>query len=423
LSGLLFVIFAIGNFTKHSKMTQPSNEYNDVDKLLASIIKKPNMDLRKLFEARLQIENISFSAALAKIKVEHRALNGALDASQKRHDLLMLGRLADFLHIPRAEFFPALVDDLEAYFAQEVDAAEKELFIRDSFNLPYLKQIGLIDDTKDFAEIERSIVEHFGYSSIFDYRNELFGATFSSGKPKSKSSFEKEFWAARSAKVLNSINNFFPYDRIKLKEYVLGISWYSTNVKKGLYQVIRDLFKLGVTVILRPYDPKLYARAATFPVKDKWGIVLTNYSDNYPTLWFALLHELHHVLFDAKHVINTYYHITGGLDLFSPHEVEADEFANTMLLSPEKFEQAKPHIENRAFIDEFARVNQVHPSVIYARYCWEMQEADPKVWAKFKRLIPTVAEAIPNLKANPWQSKVALQDIAKQTENEYFKGV
>jgi Zn-dependent peptidase ImmA (M78 family) len=404
-------------------MPHPHDKYYEVDRLLSSIMTKPNMDLRVLFEARLRAEGISFNAALAKIKVEHRALNGALDATQKRHDLLMLARLADFLQIPRSEFFTAFVGDLESSFAQEVSAAEKELFIREHFNLPYLKQIGLISDPRNLHEVEERIVEHFGYTSIFDYQKELFGATFSSGKPKSKTSFEKDFWAARSAKVLNGINNYFPYDRDGLKAYVQRIRWFSMNVKKGLYQVIRDLFKLGVTVIVRPYDPKLYARAATFPVEDKWGIVLTNYSDNYPTFWFALLHELHHVLFDSEHVKNFYYHITGELDLFSPHEVEADKFANHMLLPPAKFEQAKPHIGNKSFVEEFARVNQVHPSVIYARYCWEMQEVDEKVWAKFKHLIPSAAEAIPMLKGNPWQNKVALKEIAKQTENEFFKGI
>lgn len=381
------------------------------------------MDLRKLFDARLKAEGLSFSAALASLKVEHRALNGALDATQKRHDLLMLNRLAEFLQVPFDKLVTELVENLEINYAYEVSATKKEEFIRRNFNLPYLKQIGLIDDPKDLQDVEKTLVEHFGYDSIFDYEKEAIGIAYSSGKPKSKTNFEKDFWAARSAKVLSGINNFFPYDRNKLKAYIPHIRWHSMNEKKGLFQVIRDLFKLGVTVIMRPYDSKLYARAATLAIKDKPGIVLTPYSQHYPTIWFALLHELHHVLFDWDEIRDLTYHITGELDLFSMKETEADEFATNMLLQSAKFEQVKPHIDNRTFVEEFAKVNQIHPSIIYIRYCREMQDVDEDIWAKYLQFIPKQSEALPALPGNPWQSRVALKEIAKQTQEEYFKGI
>ncbi|GAA4394032.1 hypothetical protein [Hymenobacter koreensis] len=404
-------------------MQDYNNKYQDIDKLLETVLKKSNMDLRKLFDARLKEENLSFSAAMALLKVEHRALNGVLDATQKRHDLLMLTRLADFLQVPFNELITELVENLEINFAYEVSTSKKEEFIRRSFNLSYLKQIGLIDDPKDLHHVEQRIVEHFGYTSIFDYEKEAVGIAYSSGKPKSKTTFEKDFWAARSAKVLSGINNFFPYDRDKLKAYIPHIRWHSMNVKKGLFQVIRDLFKLGVTVIMRPYDAKLYARGATLAVKDKPGIVLTPYSNYYPTLWFALLHELHHILFDWDEIQSLTYHITGELDLFSMKETQADEFAANMLLQNAKMEQVKPHINNKTFVEEFARVNQIHPSIIYIRYCWEMQDSDKDVWAKYTPLIPKQSEAMLALPGNPWQSKVALKEIAQQTQEAYFKGI
>ncbi|WBO84483.1 ImmA/IrrE family metallo-endopeptidase [Hymenobacter yonginensis] len=403
-------------------MTTRSNKYNDIDRLLDRVLSK-HMDLRELFNARLESEDLSFSAALASIKVEHRALNGVLDATQKRHDLLMLSRLAEFLRIPLSELVTTLVENLEVSFNTEVEATKKEEFIRRHFNLPYLKQIGLIDDPKNLEHVEQQLLEHFGYNSIFEYEKESIGVAFSSGKPKAKTTFEKQFWAARSAKVLSAVNNFFPYDRQKLKEYIPQIRWYSTNVRKGLFQVIRDLFKLGITVILRPYDPRLYARGATFDINGKPGIVLTDYSRYYPTLWFALLHELHHVLFDWPEIQDRSYHITGELDLFSMEEAQADDFAANMLLQEAKFQQVIPHIDNRVFVDEFARVNQIHPSIIYIRYCWEQQDLDKDVWSKYQHFIPGLQETMPALPGNPWQKRAPLKQIAQQTEETYFKGI
>jgi len=418
----------LGSFTKHTEMPAQFNKYQEVDKLLENVLKKSRMDLRKLFDARVKAEGISPSAALALLKVEHRALTGVFDATQKRHDLLMLKRLADFLQIPLEQLVTELVENLEINYDYEVSATRKEEFIRRNFNLPYLKQIGLIDDTRDIQHVEQTLVEHFGYDSIFDYEKEAVGIAFSSGKPKSKSTFEKDFWAARSAKVLSGINNFFPYDRDKLKAYIPHIRWHSMNVKKGLFQVIRDLFKLGITVIMRPYDAKLYARAATLAVKDGAGIekpsiVLTPYSQFYPTMWFALLHELHHVLYDWDEIKALTYHITGELDLFSMEETEADDFATNMLLLSNKYEQVKPHIDNRTFVEEFAKVNQVHSSIIYIRYCREMAETDPDVWARYQHFIPKHTDAMLALPGNPWQSRATLKKIATQTQEEYFKGI
>jgi HTH-type transcriptional regulator/antitoxin HigA len=409
-------------------MPSQSNKYQEVDKLLETLLKKSSMDLRKLFDMRIKAEHISHSAALALLKVEHRALNGVLDATQKRHDLLMLKRLADFLQVPFEQLVAELVENLEINYAYEVSATKKEEFIRRNFNLPYLKQIGLIDDPKDIHYAEQMLVEHFGYDSIFDYEKDAVGVAFSSGKPKSKTTFEKDFWAARSAKVLGGINNFFTYDRDKLKAYIPHIRWHSMNVKKGLFQVIRDLFKLGITIIMRPYDAKLYARAATLAVKDnqgfeKPGIVLTPYSPYYPTMWFALLHELHHVLYDWEEIKDLTYHITGELDLFSMKETEADDFATNMLLQGSKYEQVKPYIDNRIFVEEFAKVNQVHSSIIYIRYCREMAETDPDVWARYQHFIPKHTEAMLALPGNPWQSRATLKKIAAQTQEEYFKGI
>ena len=405
-------------------MAYDGNDYNDVERILGKVFDNKNTTLKDLFNSSLVREGLTFSGALTKLRTEHRALNGVFEASQKHHDLLMLDRLAKFLEIPTGTLVEELIAQLQVTFADELQTIEKELFIKNSFDLPYLKKIGLIDNLRDLAHVEERLVAHFGYSSIFEYGRETIGVAFSSGNRKSKSLFGKTFWAEQSLKLLNTVTNYFEYDRDALKEYIPLIRWHSTNVKRGLSQVIRDLFKLGITVIVRPRLPNVDARGATFATKDdKPAIVLTNYSDLYPSLWFALLHELHHVLFDWSHIREVTYHITGELDLFSKQEVEADDFANTILLPDSKFKIVKPHIDNQTFVEEFARANQMHSSVVYARYCWAMQDSDKKVWAKYRNRIPDALEAMPSLPRNPWQTKADLKQIAKQTQDTIFKGI
>ena len=188
-------------------MTNNDNGYEDVDKILNRVFDNQDAGLKAHFDSTLIRKGLTFSGALTKLRAEHRALSGVLNASQKQHDLLMLARLAKFLEIPVGTLVEGLITQLQITFAGELKALEKELFIKDSFDLPYLKKIGIIDNTKDLAHVEERIVTHFGYSSIFEYGRETIGVAFSSGKRRSKSLFGRTFWAEQSLKVLNNVTN------------------------------------------------------------------------------------------------------------------------------------------------------------------------------------------------------------------------
>jgi len=60
------------------------------------------------------------------------------------------------------------------------------------------------------------------------------------------------------------------------------------------------LFNIGITIVFQPSLPKTQIRGATFLINDKPCIVITDFNKNYATIWFALIHELHHVLFDLE---------------------------------------------------------------------------------------------------------------------------
>ncbi len=400
-----------------------NNQYNDIDHLLAGLF-RPETDLDELFEQRIIDLKLSQRSALTELDMELRTLRGILNGTVKNVDLLALSRLANFLQIPFEKAVSSLFKRLEISYKDEIELYRIREFIINNFDLNTLQKIGFLTSTTDFKYINERLTTYFGYDSIFEYDSEKFGfALSSSTKRKPKDKLTKNFWLKWARKNLLKINNYFEYDRAKLIDYIPTIRWHSMNAKKGLYQAIRDLFKLGITVIFEPYIDNIYVRGATFSVNDKPAIVLTNYTKHYPTLWFALLHEIHHVLYDWEAIHTESYHVSGELDLFTKEEVDADAFARECLVTSTMMDYVKPYIGNETFVKEYAKANYIHPSIIYVFYCWDNQDNDKKVWGRFNELIPNLNEAIGALNGNPWQNRKSIREITQQRQDEVFNGL
>src|SRR5690606_19754745 len=129
------------------------------------------------------------------------------------------------------------------------------------------------------------------------------------------------------------------------------------------------LYQLGITVVFVPSFPSSHIRGATFCVNDKPCIALTDYVGFYPTLWFALVHELYHVLFDWEEILLNNYHISQenklNFDSESQSERDADNFARKYLFSKEKMQEVQSFINNPDLVRHFAISNNVDPSFVY----------------------------------------------------------
>lgn len=362
--------------------------------------------LRELFERRLQELDITKNQATEILQVEIRTLNGIIDGTLKRLDFTVIPRIADFLKVTPLEFVQKYMMLLEKKPTEDLGKAEKNNFIVNNFDLANLKKGKVISSITDFEKIERELMDFFGYDTIFDYRKDTLRAAFSSGAQQSKNEMMREFWVERAYLQLKRINNFYEYDRNGLIQFFPYIRSHSIRENDGLFQVVRLLFKLGVTVIYQPFLPTIYARGATFAVNGKPCIVLTDYKGFYATLWFTLLHELHHILFDWEQIKANSYHISEEYHLFSLNEEKADEFAREYLFSSKKMDEVAPHINDEYFIQEYADQSQVHPSIIYAIYCFEEGKNEPNVWGRYRRLMPSADKAIKSLGGNPWQKPI-----------------
>jgi Zn-dependent peptidase ImmA (M78 family) len=222
------------------------------------------------------------------------------------------------------------------------------------------------------------------------------------------------------------IANPYDFDRKSLVEFFPQIRWYSTKVDQGLAEVVKILYRIGVTVIYQPSMQGLQLRGATLAVNGKPCIVLTNLQNFYPTLWFALIHELYHVLFDWSEILENRYHLTDDDDqelTVREREAMADNFAKEYFVTTEKLHSVKRYLNDEKYIDEFAYSNNVHPSFIYVFSAWEaaITNRNPRnPWARARRHDADYKLAIAQLDL-PWSELRPIVDVMKERRNVTYK--
>ncbi|RYX83066.1 ImmA/IrrE family metallo-endopeptidase [bacterium] len=306
--------------------------------------------LEEVFDRRLQELNISRTNVRKHINMSYSTLKGLLAGTQKLVDITNLIKMASFLQLPKERVILLYINSLEKNLIIDTTESKKIKFIKDNFDLVVLKKAGFIESVTDFLHVEKTIVEAFDLKSIFDYKKPLGDVAFSAGVIKPKNDLARSVWIKRAIDSFTLIDNPYDYDKNSLLGFFSEIRWHSTNVELGLISVIKTLFKYGVTVLYQPPFSSLHLRGATINVNNKPCIVLTDYKGFYPTLWFALLHELHHVIFDWDDIKYNRYHITDDdEELMSIREREdaANNFAREYLLPGEKLKKIKPHLNNR----------------------------------------------------------------------------
>ena len=346
--------------------------------------------LRTKFENRLTELNITPSQAVENLQIEFRTVYGILDGSLKRLDILSVLKLAQFLEIPYNEIIELYTKTVADKNKDELIRSKKRAFILSHFDLQVLKNIGVIDSIRDFDHIEERLTSIFGIDSILDYDTEETGAAHSETKIKPKNGKSRNYFKNKCRLIFRLIDNPHRYDKQALVDYFPKIRWHSTDVDGGLINVIRSLFDLGVTVIFHPKMPLLQLRGATFAVNEKPCIVLTDYMNSYPTLWFALLHELFHVLFDWDEILRKRYHLSdeeNDLFVVKQKEDEANDFAREYLFPKKKLEVITPRIKQKLIVREYAVDNHVHPSIVYENYANANSGDEQAFWSGFDKLV------------------------------------
>ncbi len=408
-----------------------NSDKHDSDDILKRLLEpessRVNESLQELFDQRLNSLEIPKTTALKIMGMSVRTLDGILTGEQKVLDYTQLIKLSNFLGIELDEVARLYLSMLKESYVLGTNISRKsELvdFLNSKFNLAELRKVGIIDSLTNYDEITKSINSYFGLKDIFDYEEPKLNVVFSSGK-KAKKNCSMENWIYIAKKMCVELRNPNKFSREKLIEYFPMIRSYSMDVSQGMINVISHLFQLGITVVFVPKFPSLHLRGATFEVNNKPCIALTDYKGFYPSIWFGLIHELYHVLFDWEEIRSTNYHISEGpkqeFDQGSKNEVEADEFARKYLFSREKMREIEDYINNHEYVREYAIVNHVDPSFIYVFNAYDSLSADKRAWGRaYKRNPKILFNTLKSKLENDQKNSIQFEDHIKYLRNRIY---
>ena len=399
-----------------------NQKVNFINGVLNSALKDET--LKELFESKLNQLQISTTSALEILKMSSRTLKGILDGSQKTFDHTALLKIASLLQEPREKVVKLYFDSLaEKHPIATTATPEKIEFIKANFPLAILKKNKFIESITDFDEIEKKICSRLGLKSIFEYRKPQMDVAFSSGDHfKPQNELTRAFWIAAAKSCFEEIDNPYDFRPQALADYFPKLRWQSTDVEHGFLNVVRHLFKMGVTVIYQPPLHTLQLRGATFAVNDKPCIVITNYVGFYSTLWFALIHEILHVIFDWQEIKSNSYHLSddSSTDIsVKEKEAETNKYARQYLFSNEKAKKIKPFLNDISYVKEYALDNHVHESIIYAFNAFDNGRDDRQAWARARRYDGDIKKCVKKIDIS-WDNNERLENIFRKLKTEIY---
>ncbi len=357
--------------------------------------------LDRLLMEKLKIVGLSKTQFEKLSGLQRRSLDGILKKTSKQTDIINLLKLGEFLDLNIKDLLVLHFNNRPSTEIKELQSSMELTYINKHFDLKTLSSLGFIEKDSTLEDLKTRICLFFGIDSIYDYDKELSEALYSRTK-KSFSDKMKDFWIKSSYKYFELIDNTNEYSRSDLIDLIPKIKPYTQNIENGLLTVFQALYNIGITVVFQPKLPKTQIRGATFLVNNKPCIVITDLNKNYASVWFALIHELHHVLFDLEVIEKTKYHLTGEPDLFLLQEDKANEFAAEYLISSEKMRYIEKLIHNPLIVSRFAKECQIHPCIIYSQYQWRQSEKGNDFWGAFKEYFPDLATATKNLNISNW---------------------
>lgn len=370
-------------------------------------------DLSALLDEKKVEYGISSDRQLSQIiGVDRSTLGRILNGEVKRVDILSILKINQFLGLPIEKLIQVYVSSMQPQSISELEAVRKKTFLIQNFDLSALKKSGFITSTQDYDAIEQRINTFFGLDSLFHFKQEVGNILFSRTKKRSEDK-TREFWVRCAFFQFEKISNPNEFDPQLVERFATKVRLHTRNEKTGFLAVARALYSLGVTVIVQSYLSGIQVRGATFAVNGKPCIVVTDYRKSYDTLWFSLMHELAHVLFDFEDIKAMKYHLSDqSQDLFVTTEQEetADYFARQLLVPEEKLKYISPFIDTPTMVEDYASQIGVHPALIYGFYCWDRSKQDTGVYARYAKFIPGTKQAARAIKSDPWKKSSLFEE-------------
>ena len=369
------------------------------------------ISLKELYNTKRDSIGLSDRQIQKILGMDKKTLDPIINGEAKQINFINVVKLSHFLGISVNDLIKVYVPDLDKKMIGEIQRAREAGYIFEYFDVATLHKMKFLKpDTTSFDMSER-IKKFFGLNTLYDYSEDSLQAVFSKTK-RNSNDLMRTFWVKSALIQFKEIANPNTYNRQELIELIPKIRPHTRDIEHGLLKVIKALYRVGVTVIFQPSIEKLQVRGATMMVNEKPCIVLSDLRNSYPTIWFTLLHELHHVLFDIDEIGKRTYHISCDEgDIFLMNEEKADDFAREYLLNESRFKFVSGYITSNLHIEKLAKEWGVHPSIIYAFYCYETNE-----YPFYNKYIPKMDNALKLINTHPFEQETLIESAKKIKE-------
>jgi len=274
-----------------------------------------------------------------------------------------------------------------------------------NFNLPLLKKMGEISSVDNFDSIIDHIQKKFEIDSIFDYSIKDYANIVAFSRAQKKPDIRMAGWFIYNiARNYSSSISKFDFDINGLMDFLPKLRAYTVNEKYGWKFCLEELNKLGITVSLQQMTPGTHIQGATFKIKGKPFIVITDYMKRYHLIWFTLGHELFHVVRDFNKIPEGECHFSmeknyenelsddgqKSLSFYSSPENEdaANKFSDITLVPNKLLDAFMLFIESPGEAKKFADINSIHLSILYGRYLREY--SDDRNYAKYQKYLTKI---------------------------------
>src|SRR5690348_15874680 len=98
-------------------MADNKDKIQDINTLLNNVLKPETPGLKELFDKKVAELQITFTNVLEILNIQHRALKGILEGTQKMVDVTNLIKLANFLQLSKEDVIKLYIDSLEKSYS------------------------------------------------------------------------------------------------------------------------------------------------------------------------------------------------------------------------------------------------------------------------------------------------------------------
>jgi HTH-type transcriptional regulator/antitoxin HigA len=299
-----------------------------------------------------------------------------------------------------AEFWLNLQSNHDLWQAQRAQAANaadpirRKARIYERAPIAELVRRGWIKKSESLEGLEREVLKFLGISSLDEPSR--IAASFRQSEAFTPEAAAQNAWLRRVDLVSGGKRCVGPFRAAAFKAELDELIAFSSRVDSAP-KALAWLGKRGVAVTIVKHLPKTFTDGAAYIRDDGTPVIaLSLRYDRIDSFWFTLLHELGHIVLGHPGG-----HVDANLSVGegqSPHEREANEFAQEHLIPGRRFQSwLKAHRQiSKADIASFAQELGRHPGIVVG----QLQHRRVLPYSRCRELLVPVGPVL-----GPWVSR------------------